>query len=184
MFRHRADEILRFAQDDTAQDDRAAMKLDDALSGAMLALLGGAILWHVRAFPHIPGQNVGPALFPGVVAAALVVCGALLAASGLRRRRRSGAGAWIASPAWLRSPPQAIAFVVLVAAGVFYLLAVDRLGFVVTAFVCLAALMWSLRVRLAVALLVALAMTLAIHWAFYKLLRVPLPWGVLQGVAW
>jgi putative tricarboxylic transport membrane protein len=44
--------------------------------------------------------------------------------------------------------------------------------------------MWSLRVRLAVALVVALATTLAFHWAFYKLLRVPLPWGVLQGIAW
>lgn len=161
------------------------MKLDDALWGALLALLGGAILWHVRGFPNIPGQNVGPALFPGVVAAALVVCGALLVVNALRSRRRDGGGAaWIEWPAWLRSRPQALAFAVLVAANVFYLLAVDRLGFIVTAFVCLAALMWSLRVRVAVALVVALAMTLAIHWAFYKLLRVPLPWGVLQAIAW
>jgi putative tricarboxylic transport membrane protein len=160
------------------------MKLDDALWGALLALLGGAILWHVQSFPRIPGQNVGPALFPGVVAAALVVCGALLVVGGLRARRRAGGGAWVAWPAWLRSRPQALAFAVLVAANVFYLLAVDRLGFIVTAFVCLAALMWSLRVRIAVALVVALATALAIHWAFYKLLRVPLPWGVLQGIAW
>jgi len=164
--------------------DKRRMKLDDAVWGALLALLGGAILWHVRSFPHIPGQNVGPALFPGLVAAALVVCGVLLVAGALRARRRGGGGAWIEAPAWLRARPQLIAFVVLVAASVFYLLAVDRLGFVVTAFVCLAALMSSLRVRLAVALVVALAMTLAIHWAFYKLLRVPLPWGVLQGIAW
>ena len=31
---------------------------------------------------------------------------------------------------------------------------------------------------------VALVMTLLIHYAFYKLLRVPLPWGVLQPFAW
>jgi putative tricarboxylic transport membrane protein len=161
------------------------MKLDDALCGALLALLGGAILWHVQGFPRIPGQNVGPALFPGVVAAALVVCGALLAVKSLRARRRDGGGAaWIEWPEWLHSRPQALAFAVLVAANVFYLLVVDRLGFVVTAFVCLAAMMWSLRVRVAVALVVALAMALAIHWAFYKLLRVPLPWGVLQAIAW
>ena len=30
----------------------------------------------------------------------------------------------------------------------------------------------------------ALVVTLVIHYAFYKLLRVPLPWGVLQGIAW
>ena len=72
----------------------------------------------------------------------------------------------------------------LVASNVFYLLAVDWLGFLPTAFVYLAALMWVLRVRPAIAVLVAFLMALAIHYAFYKLLRVPLPWGVLQGLAW
>jgi len=161
------------------------MKLDDALWGALLALVGGVILWHVQAFPRIPGQNVGPALFPGIVAAALVVCGAVLIASGVRARGRAvGRGRWVELPAWLGSRPHAIAFAALVAVNVFYLVAVDRLGFVVTSFVCLAALMAALRVRVPVALAVALVMTLAIHWAFYKLLRVPLPWGVLQGIAW
>ena len=31
---------------------------------------------------------------------------------------------------------------------------------------------------------VAIVVTLVIHYAFYKLLQVPLPWGVLQGIAW
>ena len=162
------------------------MKLDDAVWGALFALLGAAILWHVQGFPRIPGQNVGPALFPGIVAAALVVCGAVLIAKGLRARRRATGvvGRWIAAPEWLRSRPQILAFAVLVASNVFYLVVVDRLGFLLTAFVYLAALMWVLRVRLAIAVPVALVMALAIHYAFYKLLRVPLPWGVLQGVAW
>ena len=30
----------------------------------------------------------------------------------------------------------------------------------------------------------ALVLTLAIHYCFYKLLKVPLPWGVLQSIAW
>jgi putative tricarboxylic transport membrane protein len=34
------------------------------------------------------------------------------------------------------------------------------------------------------ALVVSTLMTLLIHYAFYKLLRVPLPWGVLQPFAW
>jgi len=162
------------------------MKLDDTVWGALLALLGAAILWHVQGFPHIPGQNVGPALFPGTVAAALLVCGVLLLAGGVRGRRRAGAEPprWVAAPEWLRSPPHLLAFAVLVASNLFYLLVVDRLGFVLTAFVYLAALMWVLRVRLALVVPVALVMTLLIHYAFYKLLRVPLPWGVLQGIAW
>ena len=33
------------------------------------------------------------------------------------------------------------------------------------------------------AIVVALAATVVIWYAFYKLLRVPLPWGVLTGMA-
>jgi putative tricarboxylic transport membrane protein len=80
--------------------------------------------------------------------------------------------------------PQMVALAVFLAVNVGYLLVVDRLGFVVTAFLYLAALMWALRVPLPRALLVALVAALVIHAAFYKLLRVPLPWGVLQGIAW
>ena len=161
------------------------MKLNDAVWGALFALLGAAILWHVQGFPRIPGQNVGPGLFPGVLAVAMLVCGAILIATGLKARRSAGATLrWAVAPEWLRSRRHVLAFAVLVASNVFYLLVVDRLGFLLTAFVYLAALMWVLRVRLAVAVPVALIMALAIHYAFYKLLRVPLPWGVLQGIAW
>ena len=161
------------------------MKFNDAVWGVLFALLGAAILWHVQGFPRIPGQNVGPGLFPGVLAVAMLVCGAILIATGLKARRGAGATfRWAVAPEWLRSRPQLLAFAVLVASNVFYLVAVDRLGFLPTAFVYLAALMWALRVRLALALPVALVMALLIHYAFYKLLRVPLPWGVLQGIAW
>ena len=161
------------------------MKFNDAVWGALLALLGAAIVFHVQGFPRIPGQNVGPALFPGIVAAALVVSGLILVVSGLRARRAGGASEpWSQVPHWLRSPPHLLAFLVLVASNVFYLLAVDRLGFLITAFVYLVALIWVLRVRLALVVPVAFVMTLLIHYAFYKLLRVPLPWGVLQGIAW
>ena len=47
------------------------MKFNDAVWGALFALLGAAILWHVQGFPRIPGQNVGPGLFPGVLAVAM-----------------------------------------------------------------------------------------------------------------
>ena len=43
----------------------------------------------------------------------------------------------------------------------------------------LAALFLQLRVKPWIAVVVALAATFAIHLAFYKLLRVSLPWGVL-----
>ena len=103
---------------------------------------------HVQGFPRIPGQKSARRWFPGLVAAALVVCGAILLVKGLRARRVAATAApWFEAPDWLRSPRHVLAFVVLVACNVFYLLAVDTLGFVLTAFVYLSALMWVLRVR-------------------------------------
>ena len=44
--------------------------------------------------------------------------------------------------------------------------------------------MWALGVKPGRAVIIAVVSTLLIHYAFYKLLRVPLPWGVLNGIAW
>jgi putative tricarboxylic transport membrane protein len=66
-----------------------------------------------------------------------------------------------------------------VASLVFYIVAADRLGFIVCAILILLALFWKLGVRIAVAVPVAIGMVFFIHLIFYKLLRVSLPWGVL-----
>ena len=50
--------------------------------------------------------------------------------------------------------------------------------------VILLALFLVLDVKPVTAISVAVVGSLLVHFAFYKLLRVPLPWGVLQGVAW
>jgi len=160
------------------------VKFNDAVWGVLLALLGAVVLVHVQGFPRIPGQNIGPGIFPGIVGAGLGLCGLLLVASGLRGRRAAEPTPWAQAPAWLRARRQLLSFAVLVGANLFYLLAVERLGFVLTAFFYLAALMGVLRVRWAVLLPVAALATLVIHLAFYRLLKVPLPWGVLQPWAW
>jgi putative tricarboxylic transport membrane protein len=77
-----------------------------------------------------------------------------------------------------------IAFFAVVGVNVFYILLVDRVGFILTGVVYLATLFTIFGVRLKWVLPIALAVTLVIHYAFYRLLKVPLPWGVLQGIAW
>jgi putative tricarboxylic transport membrane protein len=162
------------------------VKLDDAVWGALFALLGCVLLVHVQSFPAMPGQHVGPSLFPGLLGAGLIGCGLVLGVLGLRARAGAGADrpTWASLDAWMRAPRAVAGFAVLVATNLLYLLAVDRLGFVLTGFVYLAALMLVLGVPARRALPLALLLTLAIHGAFYKLLRVPLPWGVLQPIAW
>jgi len=159
------------------------VKFNDAVWGAAMLVFAGALLWYVQGFPNIPGQKVGPAALPGVLAVGIGVCGAILLVRGWRERAADDA-AWIEWPQWLRSMPQVRAFSVLVAVNVLYLAAVNRLGFVIVGTIYLTALMAVLRVRIGRALLIGFVMTLLIHYAFYKLLKVPLPWGVLQPVAW
>jgi len=155
------------------------MKVNDAVVGAFLIALAVAILVHIQAYPLIPGQKYGPALFPGVIAAGLIACGALL----VRRGMRQGLPL-VALAGWMRSPALATDFLAVCGVLVFYAAFAGTLGFIPTATFCLVALFLKLRVRPLPAIVVAVVATLVIHTLFYKLLRVPLPWGVLERFVW
>ena len=156
------------------------MRLDDTLSGVLVAVAGAAIVLDARTFPSIPGQRVGPAFFPIVIGVGLLLCAALLIISGLRRR----GARWIEVDPWVRRPRMVLNFVLVFVALVFYALAVSRLGFFLTAMSLLGMLMFAFEVPRARILPLVLAVTLVIHYVFYSLLRVPLPWGVLEPIAW
>jgi|694.fasta_scaffold63725_3 putative tricarboxylic transport membrane protein len=168
-------------------------RLGDAPIGAAFLALAGAVLWHIRDFPPAPGQPYGPALFPGLIAAGLAVASVLLIASAFRSGRRAAAfsgnageaegapaAAGLAGPAARRWLP----FAATVATLIGYVAWVDRLGFIITAFLMLCVLFAAYRVRLAWIVPVAAVSTLVVHTAFYKLLKVPLPWGLLSGWVW
>ena len=56
------------------------MKFNDVVSGGVLLALSLLILSTVKDYPDIPGQNIGPGAFPGLLAALLAVCAVLLIA--------------------------------------------------------------------------------------------------------
>jgi putative tricarboxylic transport membrane protein len=157
------------------------MKINDAVFGLLLLVLGGAILIIVQGYPKIPGQQVGPALFPGLIAFGLCVSGLMLLVKGWRERATVP---WLHFDEWVRSPRHVLAAVLVVASVVFYMLASEKVGFLVTSTLVLTASMVSLKVRPLRALVIAVIASLVIHFLFYKLLRVPLPWGVLTPYAW
>ena len=123
----------------------------------------------------MPGQKFGPAWFPGLIAAGLGTCGVLLIATGMRERTP-----WIAAPEWIGSSRARAGIAALLGGLVFYVLAADALGFHITGLLLLALWMRLLGASWRVTVPVAIIATLVIHFAFYKLLRVPLPWGVLE----
>ena len=155
------------------------MKISDSVIGVFLVALAIAILIHIQSYPLIPGQNYGPALFPGVIAVGLLGCGVLLFIRGLRARLPL-----VELSAWIRNPVTLTNFLAVCAVLVFYAIAADPLGFLPTAALCLLGLFLKLKVRVMPAIVVAVSSALVIHFLFYKLLRVPLPWGVLERFAW
>ena len=161
------------------------MKLNDAVWGAVLVLLAAAIIVHVQSFGTIPGQKYGPAIFPGLTACGLAICGAILIYDGLAAKAAPGAGErWITLAQWTRSPRHLSALALTIGVNVFYIYCVDWLGFIPTSVIYLAVLFAAFGVSRKWNLPIAIVLTLAIHTAFYKLLKVPLPWGLLKNHVW
>ena len=139
--------------------------------GLVLALLALLVLFSARQFPDVPGQKVGAGFLPLLVGIGLLACGLAL----MWRSWRAAV-----APDAQRAAEQIRPALVVVAAMVLYGLAADRLGFLLVAPVVLVMVFRALQVSWRVALLAALAGTLAVFLVFYKLLRVPLPWGVIR----
>ena len=148
------------------------------MAGAALAALGGVVLWHIQSYPAMPGQKFGPAWFPGLIAVGLIVCGALLAAPALRHRVPL-----LALPDWIGQARPLAGVGAVIGGQLFYYFAADALGFYLTALPLLVLWMRLLGASWRITLPVAVIATVVIHLSFYKLLRIPLPWGVLERFA-
>ena len=83
-------------------------------------------------------------------------------------------------PQWMQRQRPRRAVAMVLAGLVAYILLADALGFHITGVLILAVWMRALGASWRVTALVAVVATMAIHFAFYKVLRVPLPWGVLE----
>ena len=151
------------------------MRRIDRWVGLGLAALALAVLWSARAFPDVPGQKLGAAFLPMLVGIGLLLCGIALVARSLRR----GAYAEAAADAAPAVEEHFGSAAVIVGAVLAYILLSERIGFLLIAPLCLVAVFLALRVHWRTALLAAIGGTLLVHLTFYKLLRVPLPWGPL-----
>jgi putative tricarboxylic transport membrane protein len=163
------------------------MHLPDRVTGLFMVALGGLAAYGGSRLPPVPGQQIGPNVFPLVVGIGLAICGAMIA-FGVGRRYEEEAEADLAkisgrivtetadapSHSWrgLKAllPPALL---------IFYVLAVDRLGFLPTAAMMVLAASLALGARLRLAVAMAIGAPLFVNLVFVKLLRVPLPSGLL-----
>jgi putative tricarboxylic transport membrane protein len=158
----------------------------DRWVGTGIAALAVAVLWSSSSFPNVPGQKLGASTLPLIIGAALLLCGLLLVL-------RSWSAARYAAPAApaihnpllpdLPAPDESAERIApalgILAAIALYIVAADTLGYLLVAPVSLLIAQVSLRVKWLPAIGWSLLATAVVHLAFYKLLKVPLPWGLV-----
>ncbi|HLM13494.1 MAG TPA: tripartite tricarboxylate transporter TctB family protein [Reyranella sp.] len=163
------------------------MQLPDRVTGLFMVALGGLAAYGGSRLPPVPGQQIGPNVFPLVVGIGLAICGGMIAFGVGRHYEeeaesdlakitgRIAAGNADARSRWWRGLKALVPPALLL----FYVVAVDRLGFLPTAaaMVLTGSLALGAQLRLAVAM--AIGAPLIVNLVFSKLLRVPLPSGLL-----
>jgi putative tricarboxylic transport membrane protein len=163
------------------------MRLSDRVTGLFTFALGAAAAYGGSRLPPVPGQQVGPNVFPLVIGIGLCLCG-LMIAFGIGHSFEEEAEADLAAHSALPTEEQVLAahgpiyklrVLIPPALLIFYVLVVDALGFYVTTaiMIAIASLVFGARPRLAIPL--ALIAPVIVHLVFYKLLRVPLPAGLV-----
>ena len=155
------------------------MRLNDAITGAVLLLFAAALAFWSQSFPDIPGQQYGAAVFPTLIAAGLAASGILMIVSGVRT-----GGPAIAWADWARERHGLRNVLVTVAAILFYIVAADWLGFMLTMAPILVVMFRLLGVGWGASIALAVVATLAVQYLFGSMLYVPLPWGLLTPIRW
>ena len=151
------------------------MRVSDRISGLFLVGLGALATFGGSRLPPMPGQQIGPSVFPMVIGIGLALCGAMIA-FGVGHRFEEVAEADLAShttpePVVAHGPLWGLRVLIPPALLLFYFFASEDLGFVPLS------LVMGARLRLAVPL--AIVAPVVVHFLFAKLLRVALPPGLL-----
>lgn len=146
----------------------ALPRLGALLPAMLVGAVGAGAILGARDFPAPPGQVWGPALFPTLMGAGLILCALFIA--------RGGAPGAAREP---DAPGGRLAAVLYALAPAAVLLLFDTAGWPLLCFVLVTVLSMLVGARPWVAALVGLGMAIFTWAAFAMLLRVPLPRGPL-----
>ena len=150
------------------------MKKNDIIAGGIFIVLGIFIFTQTFSYPSPEKGHPGPDLFPNLLALLFIIFGGVLI---FKARKLSSRVEEISE---VPPRPKRIinAFFVMGIIVVFVAL-VNLLGFLVTSTVLLFVLMKKLGVSLLKSAITSIVLTLFINLMFSKILRVPLPPGIL-----
>jgi putative tricarboxylic transport membrane protein len=149
------------------------MGKNDYIGGGLFMALG-VFLWSMTLqFPVLDDAHPGPSLFPRVLGTLFILFGAMVVYSGWRSKEIKTNPEEGQIPLNYFNP-----ILVIILIGVFIALA-NKLGFIITGVAILFTLMKKLRVSLLKSSIVSIALVCFVYIIFSKLLRVPLPMGLL-----
>jgi len=160
------------------------MKINDAIIGAVLVVFAIIVISYTRTFPSLHGQSYGPDLFPILISLGLIGCGAILIIKGIASKKQNTQQPWITVPVLADNADIGINFVLVLLALLIYILFSTTLGFIPLSILILAVLTYRLGSSISVSLLTAILATVLIQLLFAKVLLVPLPAGLAQGIIW
>lgn len=158
------------------------MRLPDRVTGLFLVGLGAAAAYGGWQLPPVPGQPVGPNVFPLVIGLGLALCGLAITfgiGHSFEEEEEIVPFANGEAPAVPQGKLYGLRALLPPALLLFYVLVADRVGFILTAAIIVFVTSTALGAKWKLALPITIFAPVVIHLIFSKLLRVPLPIGLL-----
>ena len=149
------------------------MKKNDTVFGCIFIALGIFIFTQTFFYPSLEKGHPGPGLFPNLLAILFIIFGGVLI---LKAKKPSAAEGEETAPPTHKKVANALFVLGII---IVYVAVVDKVGFLATSAVLLFALMKKLGAPLLRSAIASLCITLFINIMFLKILRVPLPPGIL-----
>ena len=155
------------------------MKANDAVTGGIFLVIAILAFAYAGTFTSLPGVKYGPDLFPRLIAILMGLGGIILIVGSVRH---SGRLPLFTLAPLARLPRNHAILASVVASILFYILASERLGFLLSAFLMLGGLLAVTRgtSRFLSSAVVAAVVSVLLYLIFARLLRVPLPMGGIE----
>jgi len=153
------------------------MKKADIIGGLIGILIGLYAIWEGTNMPEDVVMKIGPSFFPTILAAVLIIFSIVLIINALRGKSKGEV-----TPFRLSDKGVQRGLITLFAAIVFCV-ALDPIGFIPTAIVFLAFMMWVMGNRKPILMIVVPPLiTLTIWLIFEKVLNLSMPAGLLIDI--
>lgn len=157
------------------------MRINDAVFGVFFVVLAVCVFVYAGTFSAAKGVSFGPDLFPRIIAVMMGAGGAMQIIGALRP---AGRQPFLQLADWARKPRSYKLLAAVAGSMVFYILASGTLGFLLSTFVMMSGLLLVTRGWgcLLSSLVTAVIVSVMIYLIFVQMLRVPLPYGVIEAL--